>query len=99
MFLLIILNASDPPSVILIVVWLDIFEKLIWRHFSSLVLSMVILFLDIRKQFKTSRKVGLVDQKQQQEQTTISSVTSLWDRKLTALNITAQLNQSREKMC
>ena len=38
------------------------------------------------------QEMGPKDQKQQQEQKTISSVTSLRDKRLTAQNITAQLN-------
>ena len=55
------------------------------------------MFEDIRKLDKTKPKVGLVDQKQPQGQRTISSVTSLCDKRLTAPNITLQLNQCCEK--
>ncbi len=55
------------------------------------------MFGDIKKWDKRKPKVELIDQKEQQDQKTISSVTSLCGRRLTAPNITAQLNPCHEK--
>ena len=56
---------------------------------------MIILFGEIRKWDKSRPKLGLVDQKQQ-EQGTFSSVISLCDK--ADCSITAQLNQCHEKI-